>query len=148
MVRRADCHHLFVYGSLMRDLQDTQQEIWMQSASYLCKGHFPGELYEVAGYPGATHSPTARLQVHGELFEILDPELLDSLDRYEECHASSPRPHPYRRRIVPIQGHDDFTIPAWVYLYQADTSGLQKIDEGDYLHWLQARGPGTQIDRP
>lgn len=129
--------YLFVYGSLMRDLQDGQRQRWMQDAVYRCKGSFPGLLYEVTGYPGAIHQPKGTGRVQGELFEITAPSLLDTLDRYEECHANDPQPHPYIRQTLEIDCEDGQMLPAWVYLYRAGIQGLTHIEDGDYARWVR-----------
>ncbi|MDO9105033.1 MAG: gamma-glutamylcyclotransferase family protein [Methylovulum sp.] len=126
---------IFVYGSLRRSAQATRHEL-LAGASYCADGYLYGKLYRVDdGYPGAVESTRQEDKVFGELYRIADNSVLARLDDYEECGETQAGPHEYLRKRLPIQLGDGTSIVAWVYLYNRDTTGLQRIMSGDFVVW-------------
>jgi len=101
---------------------------------YAADGYMQGKLYEVSGYPGAIESGSSEDRVHGEVYRILDKELLFAqLDEYEACSAQFPQPHEYVRKILPVSVSGKEDMLAWVYVFNHDVAHLQQIRSGDYL---------------
>src|SRR4051794_38718784 len=79
----------------------------------------PGRLYDMRlGYPALTAEDG---DVAGVLYEIIEPEILETLDAYE--------PPPYERRSVRLLEPD---VDAWVYVYAGELPADDLIDEADW----------------
>ncbi len=132
---------LFVYGTLMKELQSPAHCQLLQSTSFLGRGCFPGRLYEVNNYPGAVLDESSPVSVSGQLFLIPDQATLLALDSYEECSDDDPLPHEYSRTRITIKCDNDHNLLAWTYLYRLPTETLIEIPNGDYLHWRRHKTP-------
>ncbi len=129
---------LFVYGTLMSSFTHSNAMQFHAGAKCLGAAQMPGLLYRISWYPGATDRPSestefAECWVHGELWRLNDMQLLDMIDRYEECSPKDPGPHEYQRalRSIRLIGTSDWQI-AWVYLYQRNPQGLESIKDGHF----------------
>jgi gamma-glutamylcyclotransferase (GGCT)/AIG2-like uncharacterized protein YtfP len=127
-----DCSYLFVYGSLRRGARTEFSELLNRAGEHVGMGTVPGQLFQVASYPGMVSSRQGGV-VLGEVFEIKDAAVWPVLDEYEGCGPDDPLPHEFERSIVPVKMQDGRTLDAWVYLYCLDTSGKTRIESGDYL---------------
>jgi gamma-glutamylcyclotransferase (GGCT)/AIG2-like uncharacterized protein YtfP len=118
---------LAVYGTLMAGLALPHQPAEVERAlrpQGSCR--IPGRLYDMGvGYPALTAEEGS---VSGELFEVVDPAILETLDAYE--------PPPYERRLVRLVEPD---VDAWVYVYAGEPSG-PPIDEADWRAFVSIRG--------
>lgn len=125
--------YLFVYGTLRRDT--VRHDLLRQYCEYIALGRLQASLYQVSYYPAVVLSDDHRHQVIGEVYRIINNELLFAgLDDYEECSASFDEPHEYvrsRQNIILADGSD---ITTWVYVYNRSVEGLKLIGSGDYLN--------------
>lgn len=125
---------LFVYGTLRKKAAADMHHWLVRHARYYSAGQMSGELYEVAGYPGALATVGNGRRISGELYKIIDAEsVLPTLDEYEECTERFPKPHEFIREKRPVTLPDGKQVLAWVYLYNRNTAQLERIDSGDYL---------------
>lgn len=96
-----------------------------------------GKLYDINGYPGAIESANPEDKVYGELYRLIDRDVvLLQLDDYEECTDQYPAPYEYVRKKLPILGVDDGCVMAWVYVFNHSVAGRIHIQSGDYLNCL------------
>ena len=103
------------------------------SAQFLGVASCRGTLYLLDGYPGLVLHPCGDGRVWGELYRLLHPESVwQDLDRYEECDALSPQPHPYARRETEVQLTDGERMPAWTYEFVGSVAGRTKILDGRF----------------
>ncbi|MFN7118791.1 MAG: gamma-glutamylcyclotransferase [Saprospiraceae bacterium] len=124
---------LFVYGTLMNNIQSTIADYLHQNSDFIGEGSFPGKLYDLGSYPGAIYNAQANTLVYGHVFKLHDSQLmLKRLDFYEGINTMQPDKNEYRRELVPVQVNND-VINCWVYLYNFKTEGLKEIVSGDYL---------------
>ena len=129
---------LFVYGTLMSPFAHPNATQFHAGAAYLGAARIPGLLYRISWYPGAIDRPSeshhfAESWVHGELWRLNDMQLLDTVDRYEECSTNDPSPHEYQRVLRSVQMIESTAWQiAWVYLYQRDIQGLGHIMDGRF----------------
>lgn len=129
---------LFVYGTLMSPFSHANARQFHAGAECLGAAQIPGLLYRVSWYPGAIDRPSdsghfAEAWVHGELWRLNDMQLLDAIDRYEECSPKDPSPHEYQRVLRSVQMIDSSEWQlAWVYLYQRDPQDLERIMDGRF----------------
>ncbi len=129
---------LFVYGTLMSSFAHPNAVQFHLGAECLGAAQMPGLLYRISWYPGATDRPSesnrfADTWVHGELWRLKDMQLLDAIDRYEECSPLDPSPHEYQRVLRPVQmiKSSEWQL-AWAYLYQCDPQGLECMVDGRF----------------
>jgi gamma-glutamylcyclotransferase (GGCT)/AIG2-like uncharacterized protein YtfP len=120
---------MFVYGTLRRSSGTHMSQMLARYSDYVGEAIMQGVLYEVDGYPGVIESNKPEDSVCGELFKILDENiLLPLLDDYEECSEKFPRPHEYVRKVLPVTLEDGASVMAWVYIYNHDVTRLQRIN--------------------
>lgn len=128
---------LFVYGTLMNNIQSTIADYLHQNSAFIGEGSFPGKLYDLGSYPGAIYDKQADSQVYGHVFKLNDSDLmLKRLDLYEGIHMTQPDNNEYRRELVPVQVNDD-VMNCWVYLYNFPTTHLKAIETGNYISYLK-----------
>ena len=125
--------YLFVYGTLRKLSAPSMHQRLARSCVFISEGSVRGHLYEVDGYPGTIEAAHEEARVYGEIYAIHPPNiLLAELDAYEECSEEFPKPHEYIRKKLPVVLPTGDRVSAWVYLYNRDTSRLERIDSGDY----------------
>ncbi len=127
---------LFVYGTLRRKYNHPASTYLNKFGRFITDASMRGDLFEIAGYPGAVESHQSHHHVFGELYAIEDVHrLFASLDEYEECSERYPPPHEYCRKKINITTAAGENVMAWTYLYCRPTHKLQKIPSGDYLQY-------------
>lgn len=126
------CLYLFVYGTLLD--ADNEFAIFMRKhCSFLKKGRLRGRLYDIGEYPGAVADSTSDTYVHGSIYLMDNARLvLEKLDDYEGYGPEQEQPNLFIRRLTEIETNSR-TIDCWVYLYNREITGLQIIENGDYL---------------
>lgn len=129
---------LFIYGSLLNDLQHPLHRLLDEQALYLGRARVTGSLYDLGEYPGLIISPEASTRVWGEVYRFRNPHpLLDELDVYEAYRPGKMRSGEYRRRrVVARLMRGGGRVRAWVYVYQGPIHGRTPIRGGDYLRYL------------
>ncbi|PWI33200.1 gamma-glutamylcyclotransferase [Vibrio albus] len=132
---------IFVYGTLRKETATPMHCVLARYCDYFSNGTMQGKLYEVDGYPGAIESNQSGDRVHGEVYRIINREMVFiQLDEYEECSDTFPQPHEYIRKKGLISLPDGGNILAWVYIFNHDLSTLTEIKSGDYLGYIKCRG--------
>ena len=92
-------HHLFVYGSLRRNMQNPMAELLGVHASYIGPGRFNGKLFDLGHYPGVVASTQLTDIVYGDVYHLPQPaDLLTRLDQYEGYFADQPSQSLYLRQ--------------------------------------------------
>lgn len=79
-------------------------------------GHYPGAVFEQDGYG-----------VECELYEVVDPSIVQHLDRYEGYNQNNEAMSLFYRREVALLNGD----VASIYLYNGEPNG-QIIESGDF----------------
>ena len=135
---------LFVYDALMRG-QERQNFLSPEKSRFIGPATTPGELYTIGDFPGLVlavsrprHEAPASLlstptpaadggQVHGELFEIFDPETffatLDVIAGYwpEQTDRSL-----FVRRLISVQTATG-AANVWAYILNLPVNGLPRF---------------------
>ena len=125
---------MFVYGTLRKDTATAMSRLLACHCAYVSGGLLQGRLYDVGGYPGVVGSDTPGENVVGDLYRIIDRDVvLPRLDEYEHCTQDFPEPHEYLREKRPVTLPDGESVTAWVYLYNHDTAKLKHLQSGDYF---------------
>ena len=116
--------YLFVYGSLMRNGDPQARKALDRNGHFLMAGSIQGRLYVAEGWPAAVPSADPQDRVHGEVFELADPDsVLASLDDWE-----GPR---YQRRLLPVLFKDQgFEVESWAWLWTGPVDEAQRLPKG------------------
>ena len=135
--------YLFVYGTLRLGVENDVSRVLHRSSDLVSRARARGRLYMIEDYPGFVCSDAAGDWVWGDVFRLHAPELLyPELDRYEGCRPEDPKPHEYRRSVVPVLTVSGAWMQASVYIYVLDTSVKLRIRPSDYLVYRTSRVPG------
>lgn len=120
---------IFVYGTL-RPGSDHEMAGYLASlATHVGGGFLQGSLFRVSWYPA--YVQTGNDSIRGDLFLVQDEQLLGELDRYEGCSGRVSDEYRRQRLLVGREGGGE--VEAWVYVFQGETSGLEKIMSGNFL---------------
>lgn len=127
--------YLFVYGTLRQHANHPMHQLLAAHAKFFAIARYQASLYLVSYYPGAVPSSNTADQVVGELYQLVQSELiLPQLDHYEECGPGFTEPQEYRRELQRVTLENGDIVSAWVYIYNRETSGLRQIQSGDFLN--------------
>lgn len=130
---------IFIYGTLRKPIGKSILKVVNPHWLFIDHAFVYAKLYEVNGYPGAIESDNDCDIVYGELYQIINHDILLSLlDKYEECSEDFPKPHEYiRKKINVLLQHSDLVFSAWIYLYNYNVSQLLQITSGNYLQYIE-----------
>jgi len=132
---------LFVYGTLRQDSRHEMYRELARHAAYIGMGRVRGTLRDLGEYPGLVDRGGGDAEVHGELYELEEPErTLALLDEYEGCGPHDPEPHEFVRKEAEVLTESPDAVRAWVYVYNGDPTEGDLIATGDYLNRM---GPGA-----
>lgn len=118
------CRLLFAYGTLMSAATGAmgraeRDRLAREAAPTIRMATTPGRLYDLGRYPGLVLSVGQVEIVHGEVFELIDPDRSFAwLDAYE---GIVPGDHPhkeYARTLRPVTLEGGEQVEAWVYVYR------------------------------
>jgi gamma-glutamylcyclotransferase (GGCT)/AIG2-like uncharacterized protein YtfP len=136
--------YIFVYGTLRSDAKNEMYKLLARHARFVSDASFTGKLFQVSYYPGAVCSDTPSDQVFGEVYELLEPELvLARLDDYEECGPGFSKPTEYVREQHWVTLADQKQLCSWIYIYNRPTEALVHIHCGDFLKHISSTTTGT-----
>ncbi len=129
---RREPRHLFVYGTLMRGSRNPYAKLLQARAQFLGEASAPGRLYRLGRFPGAIFDERCPAQVHGEVFGLNGPSLLDALDAYEGCRPEDPEPRLFSRQIIEASLSRGGTLSVWAYRFAGGVSGRPLIGSGRF----------------
>lgn len=117
----------FVYGLLMTGGTGYRALGLETRVRRLGRERIAGRLYHLGDYPGLVTGRHGL--VHGELFAIGDPRLVEELDAYELYDPDNPARSEYRRVEVDllVSGRR-----AWTYEYNRSVKGKPVIATGNW----------------
>jgi gamma-glutamylcyclotransferase (GGCT)/AIG2-like uncharacterized protein YtfP len=132
---------LFLYGSLLTGTPDRRLN---KRVRRLLRRTRPAairaRLYNLGCYPGVVASTSASDRVYGRVMKLGNPRLLRELDRYEDYLPDRPADSEFIRILMPAQLlPSGKTVDCWVYVYNGEVSGKQRILSGDYVRYRKAR---------
>ena len=94
-------------------------------------------LYNLGRYPGVVAAPGRSDRVYGRVIPVKPPHLLKQLDRYEDYFPTASE---FIRVMLPVHlSPSRKYLDCWVYVYNRDVDGKQRILSGDYVRYRQAR---------
>jgi gamma-glutamylcyclotransferase (GGCT)/AIG2-like uncharacterized protein YtfP len=123
---------LFTYGTLMQGFLNPFAQRLHTLSTFEGIGSFPGTLYKIDWYPGAHYKAESQNNVYGEVYRIVNPEILfPELDDYEDVFEEEEKSL-YVRKIIPVLMEDQSIITCWVYLYNQSITNLEVIESGNF----------------
>ncbi len=126
----AEVQYIAFYGTLMQEQRTPIREHLKGKLLPHGKCLIPGNIYNLGRYP-ALKLDGERRSVHGELYEIDDPEPLALLDKYEAGDDHNKSLPGFTRCLVQL----DFPRQtAWVYEYDGAVLPEQLITSGGWIH--------------
>ena len=137
---------LFVYGTLMDDIESNIARHLRQHADFLGTCQVQGRLYDLGLYPALVLA-SENQYVSGHLYRMHQPfALLLTLDDYEGIIPGKESEALYKRQLVEINNdtQKDF---AWVYVYNQSTENLKLIPFNNYLDYLKINDAHQQFIR-
>lgn len=126
------CEYLFVYGTLRRDSVHPMAGYLRANAKHMGSASIMGSLYRISWYPAFV--PDGKSRVMGDVFLLSNSsEALGLLDQYEGIDRQDSGESEYIRRQMDVTCADGSVLPAWIYIFNRDVTGLQRIVSGDFL---------------
>lgn len=126
--------YLFVYGTLLKDVDNEMSKFLQQHAQFISKGYFNGKLYQVSWYPGAVISNNSSDRVYGHIYKLSNFNYtFKVLDAYEGIDYNNAKNNLFKRESVTAFLETDTEIKTWVYTYNLSTTHLRQIESGDFL---------------
>jgi gamma-glutamylcyclotransferase (GGCT)/AIG2-like uncharacterized protein YtfP len=118
--------YLFVYGTLLSHFDNEVLRSLKPYMQLVGAGQLKGQLYDLGEYPGYVEEPAGSDTVKGEVYQILNTELVFTiLDEFED--------YEYSRKEKSVWLADK-NITCWVYVFiQPLSTEHQRILNGDYI---------------
>jgi gamma-glutamylcyclotransferase (GGCT)/AIG2-like uncharacterized protein YtfP len=128
------CDWIALYGSLMRGLGAMESLGVSDRLRYVGPCICAGKLFDLGDYPGLRRGDA---RVVGELFALIEPQVIDVLDEFEGFDPERPRESLYLRERV------ELILPArtqaWIYLYNHIPDARARVVSGDWRAHLDSR---------
>ena len=116
-------NYIFVYGTLMSSFNTNESFRLRNETKFIGNATVKGSLYDAGSYPALVFD--SKEKVYGELYEIINPDTLEWLDKYEEV------PVLYVRRKIKAKCNDE-KYECNVYEYAGHVYKFEKIEGGSY----------------
>ena len=127
--------YLFVYGTLMKDLNNGMSRFLQSNSEFLGNAHILGKLFDLGWYPGVVPSNDSSEKVYGHLFKLKNVEMVFKvLDDYEGIGGDNPTPYEYSREKTNAYLQDGSKMETWFYAYILPTDNFRVISSGNYLN--------------
>ncbi len=117
------------YGSLMRSFEKQKQLKIQHYLEFLSNCTIHGQLYDLGQYPALIHG---NHRIQAELYEILDPKVLEVLDAFEGYNAQNIHKSYYVRDCVRLASPN---LDAYVYFYRGKIQNKPTVKDGDWLQF-------------
>ena len=139
---RKQPQNFFFYGSLLTGTLNRRINKRMRRLLHRARpAVIQARLYNLGQYPGVVTSNIKTDRVYGKVITIGEPRLLKDLDRYEDCFGVEPIKSEFIRITMPVRllptGR---RIDCWIYVYNHNVKGKQRIASGDYVLYKKSRG--------
>lgn len=124
---------IFVYGTLRRACPTGAHDKYLPGAKFIAPAKIKGKLFKVSYYPALVLDDGAGWVI-GEVYQLVSPAQLATLDVYEECTFPALPEQEYQRQKVTVQTDAGEHLSVWVYAYQHASAQLEFIASGDFLN--------------
>ncbi len=124
---------LFAYGTLHPRYAPAEIAPFAAKLTPIGEGFAYGVLYDLGGYPGAILDPSSQQTIAGTVFQLPDePQILDELDRYEECDPAAPDTSLFVRVLHSVALATSGTLQCWIYVWKGDPTSATVIPSGRF----------------
>ena len=131
--------YLFVYGTLRNGFNLELKDKVSDELKYIGKAKLEASLYNIGEYPGAVNDKSGK-EIWGEIFTVMNPEIVFKvLDEYEGFDANNISESEFVREKSRVKLESGKFTNAWVYWYNYDPKGKEKIRFKDYLNYLKIK---------
>ncbi|MEM6619032.1 MAG: gamma-glutamylcyclotransferase family protein [Pseudomonadota bacterium] len=136
---------LFIYGTLLGVSGHPLAALLDQHGTRIGKGRIRARLYMIDEvdakgpntFPGAVPSAWNEDQVHGELWQINNPDVVyPAFDAYENCGPEWPQPNEFLLRPVDVTTDTGAIISAASYLYTWDVGRARLVPSGRFAEHM------------
>lgn len=135
-------YKLFVYGSLRSGFRNPAYAYLTQYFHLLGEAVVKGKFFDAGTNPVAVPSDNEENYINGELYVVNNPEefgwAIEQLDDYEGINVEAGEKPLYRREITNAF-QDGQPIKTWIYWFNGSTEGMNPIQFGDILKYLQEK---------
>ena len=135
------CPKLFVYGSLRSGFHNPAYEYLTKYFHLVGEALVRGRLFDKGAYPVAVATQDEHY-INGELYELNNLAeyawAIEQLDDYEGLNVEEGEHPDYARNLVEVT-QEGKTTTAWIYWYNNTTEGMQSIETGDVLKYIQQK---------
>ena len=130
---------LFVYGSLRSGFKNPSYNYLSQYFEYSGIGKTKGMFFNKENIPVAVSCEEENFII-GEIYTLKNEDefswAFEQLDDYEGLHVLAGEQPLYQRKLIEVISEGKIEN-AWVYWYNGNVEGLQKIDTEDLLEFLK-----------
>jgi gamma-glutamylcyclotransferase (GGCT)/AIG2-like uncharacterized protein YtfP len=134
--------YIALYGSLMQGEEIRDKPDLTKHLRLIGKATLEGSLFDLGEYPGMV---PGKGRVCGELYQVVDREAFEVLDRFERYDASNLDDSLYIRRAVRLVSP---SVDAWVYMYNGEISEAPHITSGDWSSHQATRISDSSAESP
>ncbi len=136
-------HDLIAVYGLLRAGQSGFKKFKLGSFfSYVGPCSISGILLDMGGFPGLF---AGKGSVKGDLFRVIDPEIMSKLDEFEDFWPKSSKTSRYDRRLTNLL--DPENTKAWVYHCLLPQTGRELVPDGNWVNWYKQHwGAGPYSD--
>jgi gamma-glutamylcyclotransferase (GGCT)/AIG2-like uncharacterized protein YtfP len=115
--------YLFVYGKLKKSQDNAMSWFFQQNATFVCEAYVKGRLYNILDYPGLVIDVMYQSLVYGEIYKLMNDEILNKLDEFEEAWPLFGEDAEYKRiEIEAIANNTNYTCQIYIYNWPIDES--------------------------
>lgn len=126
-------NHIVFYGTLMQKAGGrgvVGRMIEEGQLRFVRDIQFTGKMYSVGGFPAVIMGEE---QVQGELYEILDRDVMHRFDGIEG-YSGRRDGDLYTRTLISIPGDEE--IISWIYTFNQDVTRLDSVESGSWVEHI------------
>jgi gamma-glutamylcyclotransferase (GGCT)/AIG2-like uncharacterized protein YtfP len=138
-----DCRtpdYIALYGSLRKDAGIGDEPDLSERLKPAGTAIIEGKLVDLGDYPGLIPGPG---KVQAELFEVVDREAFQIMDRHERYDPTDVQGSLYLRRAVRLLQPN---VDAWTYVYNREAGDAPEVPGGDWIKYRASRATSEPVD--
>ncbi|HEY2932078.1 MAG TPA: gamma-glutamylcyclotransferase family protein [Acidobacteriota bacterium] len=112
--------YLFTYGTLRQGHATGPIAGVVRKLKKIGKGWVRGKLYDLGEFPGAVLNEAARSRIAGEVYEITDPNIWETLNSYEGYDPADPSGSLFVLQKCPAELEDGQSLECRIYVFNQD----------------------------
>ena len=112
--------YLFAYGTLRQGHAGGAVAEKVGSLKRIGKGRVSGRLYDLGDFPGAVLDAAAPSQIVGEVYEVTDRSIWETLNSYEGFDPADPAGSLFVLQKCRPDLEDGRSLECWIYVFNQD----------------------------